>query len=141
LTQYSLTFADVPLIEIEEVQPVGGGVPYTAKYIVFTAPAAEGELRFTTAPEGDHTLLLDNLRIVKGALAAPVPLAISLDGGNLRISWPIDATDFRLESTTSLSGAWAADNSVVSVEDNQNVVTVPITGETKFYRLRNTGTP
>ena len=104
--------------------------------IVFTATATEGELRFSTAPEGDHTLLLDNIRIVKGAIAAPVLLSVSFDGSNLRISWPVEATDYKLESTSSLPGGWTADNSPISVEGNQNVVTVAIDAVTKFYRLR-----
>ncbi|MCI0533727.1 MAG: DUF642 domain-containing protein [Verrucomicrobiales bacterium] len=136
LTQYSVSFADVPLIENEEVQPVGAGIPYVAKYIVFTPGTTEGELRFNTAPEGDHTLLLDNIRIVKGSVAAPIFLSVTFEGGNLRISWPVDATDFKLESTTGLPGGWTADNSAISVEDNQNVVRVPLAGATRFYRLR-----
>jgi len=136
VTRYSVTFADVPLIQDEEVTPVGAGVPYLAKYIPFTASATEGELRFNTTPEGDHTLLLDGFRIVKGTVTPPVLLTIAVDAGNLRIAWPADATDYRLESTSSLPGGWTADNSAVTVEGNQNVVTIAIGAGTKFYRLR-----
>src|SRR5262249_51397440 len=127
---------DAILVDSEEVQPVGPGIPYTAKYIVFTPTTADGDLTFSTSPEGDHTLLLDNIRIMKGAVVAPVSLSISFDGSNVKISWSVDATDYKLESTTSLPGGWAADNSTVTVDGNQNVVTVPIAGAAKFYRLK-----
>jgi hypothetical protein len=135
-TRYSVSFADVPLVEEEEVQAVGAGVPYLGKYLEFTPAAAEGELRFNTSPEGDHTLLLDNIRIVKGTVTPPVPIGVSFDGTNLRITWSVDASDYGLESSNSVTGGWAADNSAITVEDNLNVVTIALSGSAKFYRLR-----
>jgi hypothetical protein len=52
--------------------------------LVYFNPYSEEQIR-VALPEGDHTLLLDNIRLVKGAVAAPVPLSVSADGGNLGI--------------------------------------------------------
>ncbi|MCI0535592.1 MAG: hypothetical protein L0Z50_10215 [Verrucomicrobiales bacterium] len=57
-------------------------------------------------------------------------LAVSLSGGNLVISW--SGTGFVLESSDALvPAAWTA---VAGVTGNS--ATVPLTGSTKFYRLR-----
>ncbi len=70
-------------------------------------------------------------------IVAPVApsLAIELVGGNVRVSWPTSATGFTLKSTTSLAPAvWGDAGGTLTVEGNQNVVTLPATG-TQFFRL------
>jgi len=75
---------------------------------------------------------------VRGTIgvAAVIPsLAISLVGSNVRVSWTTNATDFELLSTTSLSPAsWAPAGGTLTVEGDQNVVTLPATN-TQFFRL------
>ena len=53
----------------------------------------------------------------------------------LRLSWPVSADGFRIESTTSLSSPqWTATEVTPTVEGDQNVVVLAPTGTT-FYRL------
>lgn len=63
-------------------------------------------------------------------------LNIALAGSDVRVSWPANVTGFTLYSTTSLApAAWEAAGGTVTVEGDQNVVTLPATG-TKFFRLQ-----
>jgi hypothetical protein len=69
-------------------------------------------------------------------IAPVIPnLAIVLQGGNVRVSWSTNATGFSLHSTTSLTPAsWGPAGGTLTVEGDQNVVTLPATG-TQFFRL------
>lgn len=62
-------------------------------------------------------------------------LTIALSGANVRISWPTNATDFDLMSSPGLSpAAWGPAGGTLTIEGDQNVVTLPATG-TQFFRL------
>jgi len=52
-------------------------------------------------------------------------------------AWPTTATGFVLESTTSLgpSAVWTPDSTPVDVRNGLNVVTISISGTSRFYRL------
>jgi len=73
---------------------------------------------------------------VRGTIGiAPPSLAISLVGSNVRVAWPTNATDYELTSATSLSPAsWGPAGGTLTVEGDQNVVTMPATN-TQFFRL------
>ncbi|MBE0542063.1 MAG: hypothetical protein IH623_11795 [Verrucomicrobia bacterium] len=72
---------------------------------------------------------------VQAAPASPT-LTITLVGDDARISWPVSATGFTLESTPSLSPAnWQDVSQPVQVVGDQNVVTVPIATGNAFFRL------
>jgi hypothetical protein len=75
---------------------------------------------------------------VRGTIgvAAIIPsLTITLSGNNARVSWTTNATDFELMSSTSLSPAsWGAAGGTLTIEGDQNVVTLPATN-TQFFRL------
>jgi hypothetical protein len=59
-------------------------------------------------------------------------LTVAIDTGNLRISWPADATGFSLESTPDLlNPVWAPVTGV-----SNNAVSVPLTDPQRFFRLR-----
>ena len=135
---YRVTFNDGVLVE-EEITPVGQQNPFILKHLFFTPTAADGTLIFEhTTPAGDHTLLLDNIRIVKGHIAEvpPVPtLAASASSGNIRITWPTSFAGFSLESTSILPGGWAAVATAPTVEGNNNVVVEASGSGRKFYRL------
>jgi hypothetical protein len=74
---------------------------------------------------------------LRGAIGiAPPSLSIELVGGNIRILWPTSATGYSLQSTTSLAPAsWGAAGGTLTVEGDNNVVTLPATG-TQFFRLQ-----
>ena len=66
----------------------------------------------------------------------PVVLRVLRTGGNVVLSWPTSATGFSLQSTLTLTpSSWTAvTNNPVNV-GGQYMVTNPIAGTTKFYRL------
>jgi hypothetical protein len=67
---------------------------------------------------------------------APPSLSIELVGGDIRVLWPTSAAGYSLQSTTSLSPAsWGAAGGTLTVEGDNNVVTLPATG-TQFFRLQ-----
>jgi hypothetical protein len=72
------------------------------------------------------------------SLAKPPTMAIAQSGTTVVISWPVAATGFGLETTTSLGpqASWSAVTASPVVEDGLNKVSVPIEGTSKFYRLR-----
>lgn len=134
-TVYRATLDDTVLVE-EEIMPVGAANPFYAKYISFTPAATEGVLKFEHAtPAGDHTLLLDNIRIVKGKAVQAPQLSVARTGADLRISWPVAATGFGLQSTSSLPSGWAPVQAAPVQEGDQNVVTESSASGNKYYRL------
>ena len=72
VTSHRVSFADEAVVE-EDITPVGPNNSYIVKYVVFTPTASDGILKFENTAEGDHTLLLDNVRIVKGVVTASEP--------------------------------------------------------------------
>lgn len=59
----------------------------------------------------------------------PPPLSIAIAGTNAIVSWPTNVTGFSLEATTNLSPlVWGS-------VSGQYVVTNPITGKQKYFRL------
>lgn len=140
-TRYSVAFDDVILLE-EDLQPVTGNNPFELRYMVIRPFATEGTLTFTTAPEGDHTFLLDNIRIVPGVVTPPPPpppsvgLSIALENpASLRISWPTTTTPYFLQGTSAIPGGWTELLDPVEVQGNDNVVILPLGGSPKFFRL------
>jgi hypothetical protein len=141
VTAYAVSF-DEEILHEEEVLPVGGNNPFHLRYHTFVPAFSDGMLQFDTNPQGDHTLLLDDIHIVKGDFVPPEPqpadvmLAYQLaDGGNLQLSWPAAASSFVLQQTDNLNGAWTDVGAVAEVIGDQNVVTMSIEEGNTFFRL------
>ena len=68
---------------------------------------------------------------------SPPHLILVRSGPNVILTWPTNATDFTLQSTTNLgsSAVWSTNSSVPVVVNGQNVVTNPISGTRQFFRL------
>jgi hypothetical protein len=65
-----------------------------------------------------------------------VTLSIAVDGDNILISWPAEATDFVLQETASLSNPqWAPVTETPEVVDGNFVVTQTLGTADKFFRL------
>ncbi|PYK01826.1 MAG: hypothetical protein DME23_03235 [Verrucomicrobia bacterium] len=140
-SSYRASFDDTPLVE-EEITPVGAGAPFITRNVLFKPTASEGVLKFeNTTASGDHTILLDNVRIVPGVIVPAPKLTPQVAAGNtIRIAWPTAATQFKLQTTASLPGNWTDVTTQIVVEGNDNVVTESVgTTGNKFYRL--IGTP
>ncbi len=138
-SSYRVSFADTPLVE-EEITPVGVGMPFIAKNLVFTPTTTEGVLKFQhTTAAGDHTLLLDNVRIVRGTVTpAPKLTAQTAAASTFRIAWPTAATSFKLQSASSLTGTWTDVTTPIVLDGTDNVITEAIGTGNKFYRLIKT---
>ncbi|MDA1276976.1 MAG: DUF642 domain-containing protein [Verrucomicrobia bacterium] len=142
VTRYSVSFDGEVLLE-EDIVAVGGNNPYELRFMVIHPLAEEGILSFATSPEGDHTFLLDNIRIVPGVVTPPpppppsVPLTIARRENNtsLRISWPRTARTFFLQSSTGLPGGWAELFDPIEVDGNENFVIVNPGAEPRYFRL------
>jgi hypothetical protein len=74
-----------------------------------------------------------------GALLSVPSLAARRMDTNIILSWPVSGAGFRLETTDGFAGSstWTPATNVPVVIDNQNVVSDPISGARRFYRLRN----
>jgi hypothetical protein len=138
-THYAVSFGGVELVN-EDLTPVGGVNPYVAKGLLFSAPSADGELLFShQPPDGDRTLLLDNIRICSGDCRPAPRLQISYDAVNrvTRLAWDSSYSGYRLQFRASLSaGAWADSTGIPLVEGNDLVVLDDVNNvATRFYRL------
>jgi uncharacterized repeat protein (TIGR01451 family) len=85
----------------------------------------------------------NNTVTVKTVVALEAPqLDVAISNRNLRISWPVHPSGiiaYQLESTTNLSPpvVWTpVTNLVLTVENGQYVVTLPIGSDDEFFRLR-----
>ncbi len=69
-------------------------------------------------------------------LPLPPPLTLNPSGPDVVLTWPTNATSFTLHSTTNLmSPLWNTVSPAPVVVNGQNVVTNPISGTQRFYRL------
>ena len=140
-TAYSVSFDEEILLD-EEVIPAGGNLPFHLRYMTFVPSFQDGILQFDTAPEGDHTLLLDDIHIVKGDFVPPTPLPPDvmialqrLDDGEIELSWPTAASAFILQRAETIDGGWTdVDEPVVPVGD-QNTVILTAEGSQSYFRL------
>jgi hypothetical protein len=65
-------------------------------------------------------------------------LSITLEGGNVVLSWPASATGSALQQTPALVPAdWTSVTNSVSVTNGQNRVTIPSPAGVRFYRLQS----
>jgi hypothetical protein len=86
-------------------------------------------------------LKANNTAAVK-TIVEPLLLSVVSAGTDLVIKWPVEAAGYVLESTGSLEPpvAWAQVTSPAPViVDGQKVVTMPMSGGGKFFRLRAQG--
>ena len=68
---------------------------------------------------------------------SPPRLTANPSGPNLVLAWPINATGFSLQSTTTLGSAavWTTNLPAPVIVNDQNTVTNPISGAQQFFRL------
>ena len=135
-THYLVTFAGETLVD-EDVSPVGGANPYLVKYLPFVPTDVEGVLRLQHASlAGDHTLLLDNIRIVRGLAGPPVPLRIAFaPNQTVRLSWSAAEVEYSLQSAGSVSGPWVGSTLPVGIEGDEFAVYDNAATGKRFYRL------
>jgi len=131
-----------------EVTPVGDAEPYYVYVYNFTADSDETEITFAQTAEGDNTVLIDDVRLVKGKgteVELPVPeepaepIAMALGQGadtSLTLSWAADQTGWVVQYAENVTGPWKNAGAEATVEDGKLVVKVtPAKTGTRFYRL------
>lgn len=123
----------------------GGTIPADTSKVLYIGAEWNGGLPFTG--------WIDRVRISNSALTAseldsdpvnpvkvaspPVPLAIGRSQSNVILSWPeANSGGYVLEFTGSLGSTWSPETTASIVAAGQITVTVPITGATRFYRLK-----
>jgi len=93
-------------------------------------------------PTGGPTgLRVEGLRAIgaKGGATPPASgpaLGITRSSANVTISWPASATGFVLENANSVKGLWTTVSVPPTTAGNVQSVTVPLTKQPTFYRLR-----
>jgi hypothetical protein len=72
------------------------------------------------------------------SISSPPFLQPQASGTNIVLSWPLSAADYILQTSTNLTAtnSWTAVPNVPAIVDLQNAVTNPISGGTKFFRLK-----
>ena len=133
-----------------EVNPVGDAEPYYVYVYNFTADSDVAEITFAQTAEGDNTVLLDNVRLLKGKgteveLPGPeepaVPISLALGQGadsSLTLSWSADETGWVTQYAEKVTGPWQDAGAEATVEDGKLVVKVtPAKTGSRFYRLVN----
>jgi hypothetical protein len=69
--------------------------------------------------------------------AVAVVLGIARTASDLTLSWPVEATNFVLEATTSLPAvSWTTVTNTLTVTATERSVQLPLTGNAQFFRLR-----
>jgi hypothetical protein len=82
---------------------------------------------------GECALLL----VLSEGMASGVELTINKVGTSVVVSWPASATNFVLESSSSLATGWTAVATAPPTNQQVVSVTLPIAGDQKFFRLKD----
>lgn len=121
-----------------EMRPVGAARRYRVVRAVFVPTDVTAEIRIKhTTPTGDHTLLVDQVRVLKGDVASPVELGGGRTGPDTaRVTWPaVEGEGMVLQSAPSLDGPWTDVTTPASVDGDLLYVEESTASGTKFYRL------
>lgn len=110
--------------------------------MIVAKPTVAGTLTntVTCSSAAIDPLKANNSAAVK-TIVFPFQINLSPGGGSLTLSWPADAPNAYLESTSKLHppASWApATNPPPSLEGGQMRVTLPIGSGAKFFRLHGT---
>ena len=112
--------------------------------------SGEAEITFEQTNEGDNTVLIDDVRLVKGKgveveLPNPeetvesIPLAFGQGpDASLTLSWSADQTGWVVEYAENVAGPWKNADAESTVENGRLVIKVtPAKTGSRFYRLVN----
>ena len=131
---------DEEIVFDEELEAAGVGEPFFERTIDFTATTDSTLITFRNVPEGDQTLLLDDVRVFAKDGGGPgpsfdVPLEVAIIGGNtVRISWPKDAPDGVIQWSDDLV-KWDFVDALPFADGEVIVVADVITTRARYYRF------
>ena len=90
----------------------------------------------------DSAVTNSNRKFYRAMLFSSIVVAPTLQArvsaNNFILLWPTNATGYALETTTNLAAvnSWIAVTNVPAIVNLQNVVTNPVSGRARFYRLK-----
>ena len=115
-------------------QPADGGSVFYFATALNTILYVSG----TTGWGGSYDGILTAPCPTCGSVVASPPLGIIQSGTNVVVGWPVTATGFTLLTTTNLVPpvVWATDAPAPAIFSTYFVVTNPIAGPKRFYRLK-----
>jgi uncharacterized repeat protein (TIGR03803 family) len=95
-----------------------------------------GNTLYGTAQDGGDSGYGTVFSLSLGSVSTP-QLAIIRSGANVILTWPTNAAEFTLQSTTNLvsPAVWSTVSPAPVIVNGQNAVTNPISGKQQFYRL------
>jgi hypothetical protein len=66
-------------------------------------------------------------------------LTIALTGQQVILSWPTNAGNYVLQTTTNLvsQASWSAVTNTPSIIGSSDAITLPVKGATQFFRLKS----
>jgi parallel beta-helix repeat protein len=151
LIVYNWNNADSVTIDVSSVLPVGS--PYEVRNVqdYVSAPVLAGILnsRYLDLPMTGLTVAAPNGAMQPGLPTGPkfnafilqkrsIRLRAAMSGDQLRISWPMNAGNWTLQSSPSPSfgSAWRDVPGNPLVMRERYVVLVPVNAQSKFYRLQ-----
>lgn len=104
-------------------------------------PSGNQTIRWTYAKDarteaGQDAAWLDAI-VFQPVVSQPVNLAVTIGGGVLKLTWPVSAQGYQLQSTPSvaLPASWKPLNIAPVVSGTEQQVSVPLSLETEFFRL------
>jgi uncharacterized repeat protein (TIGR01451 family) len=140
-------FLDASIYDSQDGPLDGVSVQWTSSLDGVLGYGAVLNIEADALSEGSHTITVtatDSLGLTNSASAQivvlrqpPPQLSIQLVANQAQISWLASATNYVLESSTSLSPAnWSAVTNAPFAADSQQTVTVDISPTSQFFRLR-----
>lgn len=121
-----------------EVAPVGEA-PFYRATVSFTAQAPNATIAFANAGQGDATVLVDDVRVAPpGALEVRLKIQYLRQTGEVRISWPVAAGQWRLETALTLPGPFVDSGLIPAVEtgpEGDEYAVYDFVAGAAFYRL------
>ena len=124
---------------------LGGPIGFPTKYLVdqdgkivgrFEGAAPAVPPATTPDPFGFYSSAFERLTR-PSFLVSLVRALVTLDSGNVKISWPATESGYQLERAGNATAAtWDPVDAEAETIDGRYVVTLPVTGEAQFFRLR-----
>lgn len=137
-TGYQVTLGGEVLADEMDFHPVGASRPYRIFRSVFTASDSSLDLKIANSTiSGDHTLLVDNVRILPGDVLPPVTFTfVNPKDGTIQVKWTTTDTDgLTLQSASLLAGPWTDVGVAPEVDGDDYSVTESVTESARYYRL------
>lgn len=118
-----------------------GVVAVSGDTVVVGAPSEDSHAAGVNGNQSDNSAAASGAAYIFAGFGSPAQLAIDQSGGKVRIFWPVTATGFVLDETSTLASTPAAtmwSQVPFPYETNSTHISLTLTmpSGNKFYRLR-----